>query len=147
MAFTADIRPSLVADTRSFNKASPFSVPVRISLATVPATATNTTKVYRVAADDVVYAQIKRRTAAGATCTVDLVTDETSPQTLFSAASLNTTGTIESDGSTGTATVNGATRFRIVSDCNLVLTFNHTNSTAVFDVVVFVNPTQIPAAP
>ena len=116
--------------------------PVRVKLSSVTITATDTAILLDIPAGvSVEGIAVNRITAEGATGTVS-IGDSSSATLYLSSGSINGTGYLIGDGSTG-----GGTTFVkkfYAAQSQLIITFNNTNTVAEFDVVVnlesFYNP-------
>lgn len=82
---------------------------------------TETIDIINLPAKTLIKVLVDRVTSEGGAATIDLATDESSPQTILNDASINGTGFLFGDGADGDA---AALEFITVEDCTLVLTAN-----------------------
>jgi len=63
----------------------------------------DTVQIFKLPANCLVTGVVEVNTGEGATCTIEMTTDETTPQTLLTGASIQTAGTLSIDGADGDA--------------------------------------------
>ena len=113
-----------------------FSVKKRVSFVTNPAGAADTRNVLTLKKGQFFAVCVDLITAEGGAATIDIVTDETTPQTILDDGSINGTGVLLGDGADGDA---APIWFYATEDCILnILANTAATGTAVMDVDVFI---------
>ena len=112
-----------------------FSVKKRVSFATNNGGAADTFNVATVKKGQLIAVVVDLLTAEGGVATIDIVTTETTPQTILDDGSINGTGVLIGDGADGDAAL---VWFYILEDAILnIVTNTASTDTAVLDVDVF----------
>jgi hypothetical protein len=118
-----------------------FSVKKRVSFVTNPAGATDIRNVMTLKQGQFYAVVVDLLTAEGGAATIDIVTTETSPQTVLDDGSINGTGVLYGDGADGDA---APIWFYVLDDCILNIVANTAaTGAAVMDVDVFVMDASI----